>query len=134
MKWHTQKRAFFVSQYKYILNLLKEARKLGCKLVETPIEANHKLGEALEDKGVDWGVYQRLVGQLIYLSHIRLDNAYAVSNVLKSIAEVCLEACSKEVPKKLPEALKKKTQHMKSARVLAWGPFEACFVCAFYVS
>ena len=44
---------FFVSQYKYILDLLKEARKLGCKLVETPIETNHKLGEALEDKGVD---------------------------------------------------------------------------------
>ena len=62
-------------------------------------------------------MYQRLVGQLIYLSHIRLDNAYAVSSVLKSIAEVCLEACSKEVPKKLPEALKKKNAtHEKRTR------------------
>ena len=27
--------------------------KLGRKLVETPIEANHKLREAMEDKEVD---------------------------------------------------------------------------------
>lgn len=33
-------------------------RKLGCKLIETLIEVNHKLGEVMEDKGVD----QILVG------------------------------------------------------------------------
>ena len=27
--------------------------KLGCQPVETPIEANHKLREAMEDKEVD---------------------------------------------------------------------------------
>ena len=51
------KKGIFVSQHKYILDLLKETGKLGCKPIETPIEANHKLGEALEDKGVDRGMH-----------------------------------------------------------------------------
>ena len=36
----------FISQQKYVLDLLIETRKLGCKPVETPIEQNHKLCEA----------------------------------------------------------------------------------------
>jgi len=35
----------FISQHKYVLDLLSEYGKLGCKPVETPIEQNHKLGE-----------------------------------------------------------------------------------------
>lgn len=75
------KNGIFVSQQKYILDLLNETGMLGCKPVDTPIEQNHKLGEANEDVVVDRGVYQRLVGKLIYLSHTRPDIAYAVSAV-----------------------------------------------------
>ena len=32
----------------HILDLLKETGKFECKLIETPIEANHKLGGALQ--------------------------------------------------------------------------------------
>ena len=46
------KEGIFVSQHKYVLNLLKEVGKLECKLLETSIEANHKPRKALEDKGV----------------------------------------------------------------------------------
>ena len=51
---------------------------LNCKPVTTPIEYNHRI---LADSGdpVDKHQYQRLVGRLIYLSHTRLDIAYAVS-------------------------------------------------------
>ena len=35
--WHE----IFTSQQKYVLDLLTETRKLGCKLVATPIEHNH---------------------------------------------------------------------------------------------
>ena len=61
------------------MDLLKETRKLACKLVSTPIDPNHKLGETEEDVAVDRDMYQRLVGRLIYLSHTRLDIAYVVS-------------------------------------------------------
>ncbi|KAG8487880.1 hypothetical protein CXB51_018329 [Gossypium anomalum] len=55
--------------------------QVGCKPVETPIEVNHRLGNALEDAAVDKRSYQRLVGKLIYLSHTRPDIAYAVGVV-----------------------------------------------------
>lgn len=56
-----------ISQRKYILDLVENTRKLGAKLVETPIEQNHglhcKKGELHEPRE-----YQRLIVKLIYLS------------------------------------------------------------------
>ncbi|RVW19138.1 Copia protein [Vitis vinifera] len=46
-------------------------RKIGCKPVSTPMDPNHKLGEAKEEPVVDKRMYQRLVGRLIYLAHTR---------------------------------------------------------------
>jgi len=70
----------YLSQRKYVLDLLKETSMLNCKPVTTPIEYNHRI---LADSGdpVDKHQYQRLVGRLIYLSHTRPDIAYAVSIV-----------------------------------------------------
>jgi hypothetical protein len=53
---------------------------LGCKVVSTPIEQNHKLCANAGDP-VDKEQYQRLVGRLIYLCHIRLDITHVVSVV-----------------------------------------------------
>jgi hypothetical protein len=53
----------------------------GCKATNNPVEVNVKLGEDSESPLVDKGRYQRLVGQLIYLSHTRPNIAYAVSVV-----------------------------------------------------
>ena len=75
------KEGIFISQQKYIVNLLTETGLLGCKAATTPIEFNHKLGEVPEDKEVDKESYQRLVGKLIYLAHTRLDIAYAMGVV-----------------------------------------------------
>ncbi|PKU79659.1 Retrovirus-related Pol polyprotein from transposon TNT 1-94 [Dendrobium catenatum] len=77
---HSSK-GIFISQQKYIKDLLKETGKLACKPAPTPVEPNLKLGEAKEDPDVDKGAYQRLVGKLIYLSHTRPDIAFAVSMV-----------------------------------------------------
>jgi hypothetical protein len=70
----------YLSQRKYVLDLLNETGMLGCKQAATPIERNHR---TLADSGdpVDKYQYQRLVGRLIYLSHTRPDIAYAVSVV-----------------------------------------------------
>lgn len=73
------KQGIFISQQKYILDLLTETGKIGCKPMSTPTEPNSKLGKAKEEPPVDKAMYQRLVGKLIYLSHTRPDIAYAVS-------------------------------------------------------
>jgi hypothetical protein len=70
----------YLSQRKYVLDLLAETGMLECRPAPTPVEQNLRI---LADSGesVDKGRYQRLVGRLIYLSHTRLDIAYAVSIV-----------------------------------------------------
>jgi hypothetical protein len=75
------KHGIFISQQKYILDLLKETAMLGCKAIDNPVEVNVKLGEDSESPLVDKGRYQRLVGRLIYLSHTCPDITYAVSVV-----------------------------------------------------
>ncbi|KAJ7969877.1 Retrovirus-related Pol polyprotein from transposon TNT 1-94 [Quillaja saponaria] len=70
----------FLSQRKYVLDLLEETGMLGCRPANTPIEANHKL-QSGDGECVDRERYQRLVGKLLYLSHTRSDIAYAVSVV-----------------------------------------------------
>src|SRR4030042_386896 len=71
----------FISQRKYVLDLLQETSKLGCKPSSVPIEQNHRISFEEESAKVDKGQYQRLVGKLIYLAHTRPDLSYAVSVV-----------------------------------------------------
>ena len=73
------RQGIFVSQRKYVTDLLIETGKAACKPAATPIDSNQKLSEAREEPPVDKGMYQRLVGRLIYLTHTRPDIAYAVS-------------------------------------------------------
>ena len=71
----------FLSQRKYVLDLLSETGMLDCKPADTPMVQNHGLGEHSNQALTNRERYQRLVGKLIYLSHTRPDIAYAVSLV-----------------------------------------------------
>lgn len=73
------KLGIFLSQRKYILDLLAETGMLDCKPADTPVVQNHGLGEYPDQVPTNKERYQRLVGKLIYLSHTRPDIAYAVS-------------------------------------------------------
>ncbi|KAK8943073.1 hypothetical protein KSP39_PZI008985 [Platanthera zijinensis] len=66
-------RGVFISQRKYILDLLKETCKLGCVPTNTPMEENHRIDEDGDGDHADVSRYQRLVEKLIYLSHTRPD-------------------------------------------------------------
>ncbi|KAK3024979.1 hypothetical protein RJ639_042786 [Escallonia herrerae] len=79
VSWSRQ--GIYLSQRKYVLDLLTEIGMLTCKRVETPMEINHELGTSSSQSLVDVGRYERLVGKLIYLTHTRMDIAYAVSMV-----------------------------------------------------
>lgn len=75
------KKGIVVSLRKYILDLLKETGMSVCRPVDTPIDTNVKLGDIKDGTPVDKGMYQRLVGKLIYLSHTRPNIAFAISMV-----------------------------------------------------
>ena len=73
-------KGLFLSQRKYVLDLLRETGKMGVKPASVPMEYNNKSihdTEPLEDIGV----FQRIVGKLIYLTITRPDISYAVSYV-----------------------------------------------------
>jgi hypothetical protein len=73
-------RGIYLSQRKYVLDLLSETGMSGCRPALTPIEQNQRLTSE-SGEPVDRERYQRLVGHLIYLSHTRPDIAFAVSVV-----------------------------------------------------
>jgi len=75
------KQGIFLSQQKYIVDLLSEVGLLECKPAETPIVQNHKLREYSNKTPANKERYQRLVGKLIYLLHTHPNIAYAVSIV-----------------------------------------------------
>ncbi|KAL6318435.1 hypothetical protein AAG906_041201 [Vitis piasezkii] len=75
------KRGIFLSQRKYVLDLLSETGMLDCRPADTPVVQNHGLREFPNQTPTNKERYQRLVGKLIYLSHTRPDIAYAVSLV-----------------------------------------------------
>lgn len=70
-----------MNQRKYMIDLLKETRKIGSRPLSTHIEANHKLGikdeSALDEKGKS--IYQHLVEKFIYLTLTRSNITYVVN-------------------------------------------------------
>ena len=60
------KDGIFISQRKYVLDLLAEIGMIDYKPVDTPIVVNHGLQMNEEDKPENKEQYQRLVGKLIY--------------------------------------------------------------------
>lgn len=85
----------FISQRKYVLDLLFEVGMLDCKPVDTPTIQNQKLGGDSDSAPTNKEQYQKLVGKLIYLSHTRPDIAYAVSVVsqyMQNPSEVHMDA------------------------------------------
>ena len=74
-------RGIFLRQKKYILDILAETGLLEYKPADTPIMVNHGLQIKEGAEPADRGRYQRIVGKLIYLSHMRPDIAYVVGVV-----------------------------------------------------
>ena len=74
-------KGIFLSQRKYVLDLLQENGMSACQPANTPVEEGLKLCVETNQVPVDKGRYQRLVGRLMYLSHTRPYLAYALSIV-----------------------------------------------------
>jgi hypothetical protein len=79
-------KGIYLSQRKYVLDLLSETSMSRCHPASTPIESNHHITKE-GGSPIDREQYKRLVGCLIYLSHTRPDIAFAVSVVSQFMHE-----------------------------------------------
>jgi hypothetical protein len=70
----------FLSQGKYIVEILKKFRMTDCKSMPTPMVMSlKKLSETSDSGEIDPHLYRQLIGSLMYLVNTILDICYAVS-------------------------------------------------------
>lgn len=71
----------FISQRKYIIDMLAKVGLVDYKPTKTPIVVNHGLKIVEGARPTNKDQYVKMVGKLIYLSHIRRDIAYVIGIV-----------------------------------------------------
>eukprot|EP01018_Ginkgo_biloba_P031551 Gb_16945 [translate_table: standard] len=84
--WQTPGRVF-ISQAKYIWEVLRRFRMEDCKPACTPMETGTKLSVQDEGVKIDGTLYRQLVGSLIYLTTTRPDITFVVGIVSRFMAE-----------------------------------------------
>jgi hypothetical protein len=72
---------FFISQSKYVMDLLTHFKMVDCKPCATPFQSGVKLTKTCQTPTVDATLYRQLVDSLIYLTHSRPDISFVVSVV-----------------------------------------------------
>jgi hypothetical protein len=73
-----QDKGIFISQAKYIKEMLKKFGMVDCKLVSTPIHTSSKLSKDDKSKDPDQRLYKTIIGSLHYVETSRLDMMQAV--------------------------------------------------------
>jgi hypothetical protein len=63
----------FISQTKYIREMLKRFRMEDCKPVITPMQTSCKLSKDDDSKSTDQRQYMSMIGSLLYVTTSRLD-------------------------------------------------------------
>jgi hypothetical protein len=75
----------FISQEKYVANLLKRINMISCKPVATPMAINEKMQQNDGAEKVDSKIFHSLVGCLVYLTNTRLDILFSMSIISRFI-------------------------------------------------
>ncbi|XP_058725603.1 uncharacterized mitochondrial protein AtMg00810-like [Vicia villosa] len=75
-----------ICQRKYALNLITYVGLLGAKPYATPMQPHLHLHQAFGIPISESSTYRRLLGRLLYLTHTRLEIAYAVSKLSQFLA------------------------------------------------
>ncbi|KAK9049378.1 hypothetical protein SSX86_031653 [Deinandra increscens subsp. villosa] len=68
----------FLSQSKYIQDILKRFDMLSTSSAKTPISTSHKLNSESESEPVDQHTYRAMIGSLMYLTASRPDIMFSV--------------------------------------------------------
>jgi hypothetical protein len=76
-----QDKGIFISQTKYIKEMLKKFGMVDCKPVSTPMQTSCKLSKDDKSKDADQRLYRSMIGSLLYVTTSRLDVMQAVGQV-----------------------------------------------------
>ncbi|GKB98036.1 putative ribonuclease H-like domain-containing protein [Tanacetum coccineum] len=68
----------FISQDKYVIEILKKFSLSNVKTASTPMETNKPLLEDADGKDVDEHLYRSMIGSLMYLTSLRPDIMFAI--------------------------------------------------------
>jgi hypothetical protein len=71
----------FISQTKYIREMLKRFRMEDCKPIITPMQTSCKLSKNDDSKSTDQRQYMSMIGSLLYVKASRLDVMQEVGQV-----------------------------------------------------
>ena len=75
--WQDQS-GIFISQKRYVQELLQAFDMQDCRPISTPMDPNQKLSAHDDGELVDASLYRKLVGSLIWLLNTRLDISFPV--------------------------------------------------------
>jgi hypothetical protein len=78
---HQSNQGIFISQIKYIREMLKRFRMEYCKLVITPMQTSCKLRKDDDLKSTDQRQYKSMIGSLLYVTTSRPDVMQVVGQV-----------------------------------------------------
>ena len=73
----------FISQTKYIKEMLKKFDMEGCKAISTPMVTGCKLSKDGTSPATDQKSYRSMIGSLLYVTTSRLDVMHAVGQVAR---------------------------------------------------
>nr|KYP61818.1 Retrovirus-related Pol polyprotein from transposon TNT 1-94 [Cajanus cajan]KYP63036.1 Retrovirus-related Pol polyprotein from transposon TNT 1-94 [Cajanus cajan] len=83
---YTEK-GIFMHQRKYMSEVLKRFKMLGCKPAETPAELNVKLDKSEDEGSVDGTMFRQIVGSLRFICHSRPEIAFSVGLVSRFMSD-----------------------------------------------
>lgn len=79
----------FISQKKYVQEVLDMFKMKNCNSVSTPMETGLKLVRNCKERNVDITLYKQIVGSLMYLTATRPDIMHAVSLISRYMEHPC---------------------------------------------
>jgi hypothetical protein len=78
---HQRSQGIFISQTKYIREMLKRFKMEDCKPVITPMQTSCKLSKDDDSKSTDQRKYRSMIGSLLYVTTSRPDVMQVVGQV-----------------------------------------------------
>jgi ribosomal protein L19 len=81
LKIRQRNQGIFISQTKYIREMLKKFGMEDCKPIITPMQTSCKLSKDDDSNSIDQRQYMSMIGSLLYVTASRLDVMQAVGQV-----------------------------------------------------